>query len=122
MQNIGSYLIFGTDNLIISYYVSVAAVGLYSNYYMLIEICRNFINQIFNNIYHSVGNLVAKESKEKVYSVYKVTMLLNFWLYSLFAIVLFVILEPFITLWIGTEFLMDKLVLVVLVITFMKEA
>lgn len=121
LQNIGSYLIFGTDNLIISYYVSVAAVGLYSNYYMLIEICRNFINQIFNNIYHSVGNLVAKESKEKVYSVYKVTMLLNFWLYSLFAIVLFVILEPFITLWIGTEFLMDKLVLVVLVITFYER-
>ncbi|MDU0203785.1 hypothetical protein RQP52_22135 [Paenibacillus sp. PFR10] len=121
LQNIGSYLVFGTDNIIISYYVSVAAVGLYSNYYMLIEICRTFINQIFNNIYHSVGNLVAKESKEKIYSVYKVTMFLNFWLYSMFAIILFVTLEPFITLWIGPEFLMDKLILVVLVVTFYER-
>ncbi|NQX66767.1 hypothetical protein HQN90_11600 [Paenibacillus alba] len=121
LQNVGSYLIFGTDNLIISYYVSVAAVGLYSNYFMLIDICRTFINQIFNNIYHSVGNLVAKETKERIYSVYKVTMLLNFWLYSLFAIVLFITIEPFITLWIGSQFLMDKLVLIVLVITFYER-
>ncbi|MEC0264407.1 hypothetical protein [Paenibacillus anseongense] len=121
LQNVGSYLIFGTDNIIISYYVSVAAVGLYSNYYMLIEICRTFISQIFNNLYYSIGNLVAKESKEKIFSVYKVTMLLTFWLYSMFAIILFVTLEPFISLWIGPEFLMDKLVLVVLVVTFFER-
>ncbi|MDR6878653.1 hypothetical protein [Bacillus sp. 3255] len=121
LQNVGSYLIFGTDNIIISYYVSVAAVGLYSNYYMLIEICRSFINQVFNNMYHSIGNLVAKESKDKIYRVYRVTMLLNFWLYSLFAIGIYVTIGPFITLWIGSEFLMDKLVLIVLVVTFYER-
>lgn len=121
LQNVGTYLIFGTQNIIISYYVSVAAVGLYSNYYMLIEICRTFINQVFNNIYHSVGNLVAKESKEKIYSVYKVTLLVNFWLYSVFTIMLFIMIEPFIKLWIGPEFLMEKLVLIVLAVTFYER-
>lgn len=121
LQNVGTYLIFGTDNIIISYYVSVAAVGLYSNYFMLIDICRTFVNQIFNNIYHSIGNLVAKESKEKIYRVYRVTMFLNFWLYSLLAIVLYIMIEPFISLWIGPKFLMDKLVLIVLVVTFYER-
>ena len=88
IQNIGNYLVFGTDNIIISSFVSVTAVGLYSNYNMLIEICRTFINQVFNNIYHSVGNLVAKESVEKVYSIYKTYRLVNFWLYSFFTIFL----------------------------------
>ena len=50
----------------------LTAVGLYSNYYMLIEICRTFINQIFDNINHSVGNLVANESMDKIYSIFKV--------------------------------------------------
>ncbi|MFC3846911.1 lipopolysaccharide biosynthesis protein, partial [Paenibacillus sp. MAH-36] len=59
--------------------------------------------------------------KETIYSGYKVTMFLNFWLYSMFAIILFVTLEPFITLWIGPEFLMDKLILVVLVVTFYER-
>ncbi|WNR43799.1 lipopolysaccharide biosynthesis protein [Paenibacillus roseipurpureus] len=121
LQNIGTYLIYSTDNLIISYYVNVAAVGLYSNYFMFIEICRTFINQVFNNIYYSIGNLVAKESKETIFQVYKVTMLLNFWLYSMFAIVLYVIMEPLITIWIGPQFLMDNFVLLVLVVTFYER-
>ncbi|MFN7250062.1 MAG: lipopolysaccharide biosynthesis protein [Anaerobacillus sp.] len=121
LQNIGVYLVFGTDNIIISTFVSVTAVGLYSNYHMLIEICRTFVNQIFNNIYHSVGNLVASETREKIYSIYKVTMLLNFWLYSLFTICLLILLEPFLTIWIGTEFLMSHGILFVLMIIFYER-
>ncbi|MEN1937245.1 hypothetical protein AAIE21_17085 [Paenibacillus sp. 102] len=121
LQNIGNYLVLGTDNIIISSFISVAAVGLYSNYNMLIDICRNFTYQIFNNTYHSVGNLVAEESIERVYSVYKVYMLLNFWLYSFFSILLCIIMEPFITLWIGSDYLMSKSVLFVLVIIFYER-
>lgn len=121
LQNIGNYLVFGTDNIIISSFVSVAAVGLYSNYNMLIEICRTFINQVFNNIYHSVGNLVAKESRDKVISVYKAYRLVNFWLYSLFTILLTILLEDFITLWIGREFLMDEGLLFVLMFIFYER-
>jgi O-antigen/teichoic acid export membrane protein len=120
-QNIGNYLIFGTDNIIISSFVSVAAVGLYSNYNMLIEICRTFINQVFNNIYHSVGNLVANESAEKVYNIYKTYRFLNFWLYSYFTIFLAIILEPFITIWIGSEFLMTEGLLIILLVIFYEK-
>ncbi|MFC3884784.1 lipopolysaccharide biosynthesis protein [Bacillus songklensis] len=121
LQNIGNYLVFGTDNIIISSFVSVAAVGLYSNYNMLIDICRTFINQVFNNIYHSVGNLVANESTDKVYSVYKVYMLLNFWLYSFFTIGLYIMVESFITLWLGRKFLMSEGVLIILMIIFYER-
>ncbi|MBO1512369.1 lipopolysaccharide biosynthesis protein [Metabacillus bambusae] len=121
IQNIGNYLVFGTDNIIISSFVSVTAVGLYSNYNMLIEICRTFTYQVFNNIYHSVGNLVAIESVEKVYSVYKTYSLVNFWLYSLFTILLLILLEDFITLWIGSRFLMEEGVLWILMIIFYER-
>ncbi len=121
LQNIGNYLIFGTDNIIISSFVSVAAVGIYSNYNMLIEICRTFINQIFNNIYHSVGNLVAKENREKVYSIYKTYRLLNFWLYSIFTIFLAIMLEPFINLWLGKEFLFEGNLIYVLMLIFFER-
>jgi len=88
---------------------------------MLIEICRTFINQVFNNIYHSVGNLVAKESIEKVYSIYKTYRFLNFWLYSFFTIFLAIMLEPFITIWIGHEFLMKEGLLFVLLFIFYEK-
>ncbi|SEC07319.1 hypothetical protein [Paenibacillus sp. GP183] len=118
MHNIGGFCVFGTDNIIISSFVSVAAVGLYSNYYMLINLCRTFINQIFDNINHSIGNLVAEESEARVYSVFKVTMLFNFWIYSFFTIALYVVIEPFITLWLGNNFIMEKSVLIVVMLNF----
>lgn len=121
LQNLGNYLIFGTDNIIISSFVSVAAVGLYSNYNMLIEICRSFVNQVFNNIYHSVGNLVASESTEKIYSIYKVYRLVNFWFYSFFTIFLSIMLEPFISIWLGSEFLLDGGLLIILMLIFYER-
>lgn len=121
LQNLGNFFIFGTDNIIISSFVSVAAVGLYSNYNMLIEICRTFINQVFNNIYHSVGNLVASESKEKVFFIYKVYRLVNFWLYSFFTIFLAIMLEPFITVWLGSDFLLDNSLILILMFIFYER-
>lgn len=121
LQNMGNYFVFGTDNIIISSFVSVAAVGIYSNYSMLIEICRTFINQIFNNIYHSVGNLVARENIEKVYSIYKTYRLLNFWLYSIFTIFLAIMLEPFITLWLGKGFLIEENLIYILMFIFFER-
>lgn len=121
LQNVGTYFIFGVDSILISSFISVAVVGLYANYKMLIDLCRTFVNQIFNNMYHSVGNLVAQESGEKVYSIYKVMMLLSFWFYSGLSILLIMIVQPFITIWIGQEYLMSYAVLIVLVVTFYER-
>jgi O-antigen/teichoic acid export membrane protein len=121
LQNIGNYFVFGTDNIIISSFVSVAAVGLYSNYNMLMEICRTFVNQVFNNVYHSIGNLVASENADKVYNIYKIYRLVNFWLYSFFTIFLAIMLEPFISVWLGTEYLLDESLLIVLMFIFYER-
>lgn len=121
LQNIGVYFIFGVDSILISSFISVAAVGLYSNYKMLIDICRTFANQLTKNMYHSVGNLVAQESAEKIAQVYKVMALLNFWLYSICSIMLILFVAPFITLWIGSQFLLTHAVLIVLVLAFYER-
>ncbi|WP_141504034.1 lipopolysaccharide biosynthesis protein [Paenibacillus luteus] len=121
LQNVGTYFIFGVDSILISTFISVAAVGLYSNYKMLIDLCRTFINQVFSNMYHSVGNLVAKESEEKIYHVFKVTMLLNFWLYSLLAIMLYLFIEPLILVWIGSQFIMGPMVVLILILGFYER-
>lgn len=122
IQNLGVFLVFGTDNIIISTFVSVSAVGLYSNYHMIIEIGRNFNLQIFKNIYHSIGNLVATETKDKVYFIYKVTFLVNFWFCSLLSIFLLIMMEPFINLWLGPQFLLGEGVLLLLVLIFYERS
>jgi len=121
LQNIGSYFVFGVESVLISTFVGVIAVGLYSNYLLLITIARTFLNQVFANLYHSVGNLVAKESPDKIYQVYRVALLVNFWLYSLAAIALYLLVQPFISIWIGSGYLMDMAILILLVLQFYER-
>ncbi|OMF35939.1 hypothetical protein BK133_09615 [Paenibacillus sp. FSL H8-0548] len=121
LQNIGNYFIFGVDSILISSFVSIAAVGLYSNYKMLIDICRTLLNQIFSNMYHSLGNLIAKESAAAVYRIFKVTYLLNFWLYSLLSIGLYLLIDPLIEIWIGQEYQMTNIVVLLLILSFYER-
>lgn len=118
LHNIGSYCVFGTDNLLISAFISIKAVGLYSNYTMIIGQLSSLLTPIINGIGASVGNLIAVESKEKSYEVFKVVYLVNFWIYSISTIFLYNLIEPFINWWLGEGLLLDELTLMVILVNF----
>lgn len=118
LHNIGSYCVFGTDNILISAFISVKAVGLYSNYTMIISQLSSLLSPILNGIGASVGNLIATESKEKSYQVFNVTYFINFWIYGIFTIFLYNLLEPFINWWLGNGLLLDKLTFIIILINF----
>ena len=67
LHNIGGFCVFGTDNILISSFISLATVGIYSNYTMIIGQLSSLLSQTLNGIGAGVGNLVATESKEKNY-------------------------------------------------------
>lgn len=116
LHNIGSYCVFSTDNLIISSFVGLSVVGLYSNYTMIISQLSSLLKQILGGIEASVGNLIAIESKEKKYQIFNVIYLINFWIYSFSVIFLYNLLEPFIKWWLGENLLLDKSAFIVILI------
>lgn len=118
LHNIGGYCVFGTDNLLISAFVGIKAVGVYSNYSMIMEQLKSLVSQVMNGIGASVGNLIASEGKEKSYQVFNVIYLINFWIYSVCVIFLYSILEPFINWWLGDGYLLNKYVFIVILINF----
>ena len=67
---------------LISAFINVATVGLYSNYTMIINQLSHYLTPIIDGIGASVGNLIATESKEKSYKIFKIAYLINFWIYS----------------------------------------
>ena len=82
LHNIGGYIVFGTDNILISSFIGLATVGIYSNYTMIINQLAAVVNPILNGIEASVGNLIATENSDKNYAIFKVTYLVNFWIFS----------------------------------------
>ena len=61
MHKLGNVVVNNTDNLLISSFVGVISVGIYSNYFLLIGSVRQVLDQIFQGITASVGNLGATE-------------------------------------------------------------
>ncbi|WHY85188.1 oligosaccharide flippase family protein [Neobacillus novalis] len=118
LHNIGGYLVFGTDNILISAFISIATVGIYSNYTMITQQLSALVSPILGGIGASVGNLIATESKEKNYSIFKVSYLVNFWIYSFCVIFLFNLLEPFISWWLGKQYLLDNLTFTFILVNF----
>ena len=95
LHNIGSYCVFGTDNLLISALVNLKTVGLYSNYTMIMNQLAALVNPVISSIGASIGNLIVTEDNKKVYEIFNVTYLINFWIYSLSVIFLYNLLINF---------------------------
>lgn len=118
LHNIGSYCVNGTDNILISTFVNLKTVGLYSNYTMIIAQVTSLLTPILNGINASIGNLIATENKEKNFEIFNVTYFVNFWLYSFNTIFLFNLLEPFLTWWLGDGYLIDRMTFVIVLVNF----
>ena len=116
-HKIGTFIVSGTDNIIISKYLGLVTVGLYSNYYMIINAVQTVINHIIQATRASVGNLLVTESKTKQFDIFNIRFV-NFWISCFSSICIFVIMDSFITIWIGYKFVLPTKVLLVLVINF----
>ena len=91
---------------------------MYSNYTMIINQLSGLLSPIINGIGASIGNLIAVESKEKNYEIFNVLNLVTFWIYSIVTIILYNLLEPFITWWIGDDYLLSHFVFIVVLFNF----
>lgn len=118
LHNIGGYCVFGTDNLLISAFVSLKALGLYSNYTLIVNQLSSLISPVLNGIGASVGNLLATEDGDKSYFIFNISYLINFWIYSFCVIFLYNLLEPFITWCFGAGLLLDKFTFIVILVNF----
>ncbi|HCE48015.1 MAG TPA: hypothetical protein DEQ84_05090 [Prevotellaceae bacterium] len=107
-----------SDNLVISSIISVTMVGLYSNYTTLVSAVSGFVTTFTSGVTASMGNLIASESKEKAYAVYKRIDFINYWLYTFSAVCLLCLTEPFIKIWLGTDYILPKGILIVSVVLF----
>ena len=118
LHKVGTYCVYGTDNILISSLISVKTVGIYSNYTMIIGQLSALITPILSGVNASIGNLVATEGKDKSYNIFKVVYLVNFWIYCVSAIFLYNLLNPFIDWWLGKGLLIDNFTLLIVLINF----
>ncbi len=119
-HKVGSSIVFSTDNILISSFFGVVSVGLYSNYSLIINSVNTLFNQFSSSLTASVGNLLVLEDDNKAFNVFKQVRFIVFWVAAFSATCILFLVQPFITLWLGKDYLLGIWIVVVLVFNYFQ--
>lgn len=101
-HKVGDVARLQTDSMIISGFLNVTLSGIVDNYNMVLNSVANVVNIIFNSVLSSFGNLIATESRDKQYQIFKVYRFAACWVYGFAAVGFSQLLTPLVYLWLGS--------------------
>ena len=105
ITKISYFIVSGTDNMLLSSFVSLTSVAIYANYITILNLLNKTFNTVFDKAKAGVGNFIALGAEDKLYGLFKNTFFINFLLTSYTTIGLFVVCNEIITAWLGIEFI-----------------
>lgn len=118
VSKVSELLVYSTDNIIITYFSGLAAVGLASNYSLFTSTISTLTSQIFNSLTASVGNLNALSDKKGQYRFFKVLYLSNFYVYGWVTIGIFFCISDLVELCFGQSMVLPISIPFVLALNF----
>lgn len=118
IYKISSVILNGTDSIIISKYLGLAVLGLYSNYLLIVSAITQVLSQVFNAFTASVGNLIAVDHEGKSKKVFDQLFYFTTFVYCIFSICLYLLFNDFINIWLGDKYLLSNLVVFSIVLHF----
>lgn len=121
---IGSTLFNATDNIIISIMLGTVVVGYYSNYYLLISQCVVVIGIVVKAFSAGIGNVIATESKEKQFLVYRQLDFVTYVVVATITAGLFQGLNSVIKIWTGRvdeNYVLSQIVVLFLCASFFMD-
>lgn len=105
IHNLGNFCVKNTDNIIISYFLTLGVVGIFSNYMFLVVSIGSVIAKIFDSATASIGNLIVEKNKERTYSIFKIGFFINFIISLWITALICTCMQFVVTLWIGEKYL-----------------
>lgn len=118
IYQIGTVVMNGTDNILISAMLNVTAVGLVSNYTLIINSVKSIITNALNGVTASVGNLNVVGTTQKKESIFYQMTLIYYLIYSFCTIGFILIISPFVEIWLGSKYILGSATVIALSISF----
>ncbi|NRD76943.1 oligosaccharide flippase family protein [Bacillus sp. BRMEA1] len=103
-HKLGSVIVSGTDNILISKFIGIVATGYYSNYTLLTMTVQTVYIQILSPITASVGNFITTKSEHESYKFFKKLLFINAYIAIFCTTCLTTLVNSFITLLWGKEY------------------
>ena len=113
-HKVGTFCVNGTDNILISHFLGLATAGLYSNYFLVIDAVTKLFGPAISALTPSVGHLLVDADSGHCFSVFRKIRFMNFWIACFAASSLMTMVQPFVALWFGPQYLLELPVVMLL--------
>ena len=117
-HKLGSVIVSGVDNILISKFVGIVAMGCYSNYTLLTATIKTIFVQIMTPITASVGNFIAEKSKDESYHFFHKLLFVNAYGAVFCSSCLMGLSNPFIELFWGKQYIFSNSIVLLLLSNF----
>ena len=107
-HKIGTVIVTSTDNIVLSKYISLAAVGIYSNYAIIVISVTNVAIRALSSLIPTIANYVLNKTKAESHDLFKRLLFANLWISGFTTVCLYLLLNPFIELWLDSSYLLPQ--------------
>ena len=116
IHQIKDFILSKSDELFVFIFVSLKMVAYYGNYIMIISKVSLLFKSALDAVNAGVGNLVAEGNKAQMFKVFWELMTIRHFVAGVLCYSIYCYIEPFICLWLGSEYILDHRILVLLAI------
>lgn len=121
LYRVNYIVLVATDNIIISRYLGLTLVGIYSNYVLITNSIVNVLSTFFNSINASLGNLFVSEGKDKNYYIFKINNFITVVCFGIFGVGVYLLANDFIYLWLGKDYVLSSSFALILAVNLYVE-
>lgn len=118
VHKISAFVQFQTAPFLVYAFVSLKTVAYYGNYTLIFDKINILLANLTGSVTAGVGNLIAEGNRNKIVGVFWELMSARFFLAGIIIFGFYNFMNPFITLWLGSKYVLESTILYVLIINF----
>jgi len=116
IQKISYFAQYQTVPFLTYAFVNLQIVAFYGNYTIITDKIAQFVNSFLESSGASIGNLIAEGNKTKIVNLFWELLNMRYFIGGLFAFAVLILVDPFISIWLGKEYLLSNIVVYLIVL------
>lgn len=116
VQKISAMVQWHTVPFLTYAFSNLQTVAIYGNYTIITDKLWQFVNTFLGSTAAGVGNLIAEGNKSKIMKVFWELLSFRYFIGATIAFCIYMLINPFITLWLGEQYLLPDTVLFLIVV------
>lgn len=116
IQKISYFVQYQTVPFLTYAFVNLQIVAFYGNYTIITDKLAQFVNSFLESSGASIGNLIAEGNKQKIVNLFWELLNMRYFIGGIFAFAILVLIDPFISVWLGNEYLLSNTIVYLIVL------